>query len=156
MIKQMTKLIFIALLVLPFINGQNNSIIFDKNSSIIGALKFVNTPADKIERSAKSVRGTLITGEFKKFADMIIDIRENNSPGKFESLMSEKSKKNKRNSEFAKGIIESINGGEFLYKGEANRFFVTSEKVTDEEYKNMSNDYMYMLERPDTKIPFQQ
>ena len=156
MIKHLIKFTCLSILTICCSTKEQNvdPALFNKSNSVKDALIFVNTPDVKIEKTIKSVKGTLASGDILNFANIILEARKNNDTNKFENLLSDVAKVNINKSEFAKGIIESIKHGEFLYKNEAERFFVTTENVSDEEYNRMNNEYMSMPEKPVLKLTF--
>ena len=127
----MNKLFFLAILLFSEIafSGQFDNLVYQKDSDIELALKFIGTPSEKITATKPLVRGNLAKQELVDFSNKIIEARETHNVSLFKSLTHQESLE--KSKDMLNATLEQINDGGLIYGNENYKYFVTSNPVTD-------------------------
>ena len=122
-------LLFILLFYRAAIAEQYSHLIYQGTSDTVLALRFIDTPNEKVEILKPLVRGELANQELITFANQIIQARETRNVNLYESLIHQEGLDHSE--EILTTIIEKISDGSLMYGGHGYKYFVTSEPIAD-------------------------
>lgn len=130
--------------------------LYQKDDSLINALKFIDTPEDRMETSFVSERGKLAAQNQLSFANKLFSLRKSKDVDMFISLLSEGTKKqldDDNNKRMLHHHIRKIKDGTFLYGEYDFKFFATFRKFREKDW-DMLKKHVSFAERPTDVIHF--
>jgi hypothetical protein len=124
--------------------------LYQKDDSLIDALKFIDTPEDRMETSFVSKRGKLADQSQLAFANKLFSLRKSKDVDMFISLLSDGSKKQldeHNNKRMVRHHIRKIRNGTFLYGEYDCKFFATFRELTQKDW-DMLRKHVSFAETP--------
>ena len=127
----MNRLFFLAIFLFSelALAGQFDYLVYQKDSDIELALKFIGTPSERIPTTMPLVRGSLAKQELLDFSNKIIEARETKNVPLFKSLIHQESLDNSK--DMLNAAFEQIQDGSLIYGNENYKYFVTSNPIPD-------------------------
>jgi len=109
--------------------SQYTDLIYQKSEDLASALRFINTPEDKIEKLSGMVKGKLADNAQLNFSNTLIEARETRDVELFMNLVNKESFESPH--EMLNKTIDQIRDGSYVYGNSGYKYFVTSEPVPD-------------------------
>jgi len=137
----MKKLFLLGMFVFSHMaySGQYDYLLYQKDSDIDLALRFIGAPSEQIPALITRVRGNLAKQELIDFSNKIIEARETNNVDLFTSFVDKESLEKSKN--MFNVTLDKIKDGSLIYGNEGHKYFVTSNNVLDRILNRYFKDY---------------
>jgi len=156
MLKYMNKFIFLFFCLVSAsgfaVSDEAENLIYQKSTNLDAALKYVNTPDNKIKHLKHLIKGVLADQHLLRFANKIITARETHNETLILSLVNQESL-TKPNKELDR-IKGTIKDGSMIYGNKDFRYFVTKAPITAKDSEDLKFYFKKNITKPSLILYF--